>query len=178
MVFVSPSIAQVCCQDLNEEVLQHVTIPNFRMNLGRITRSPAPSLAAPASSAAPASASVTGSSAGVSGHAQSGVDSVDSGQLPPVHFIAGDWADEALLALLCARGPFDLVLSSDTLYAAESTPHLIGVLKRVLRRPHGMPLDLLWSVARSFTGSIFIYPLLYLSRHAHIFSRFWSQVAP
>ena len=90
-------------------------------------RSPAPSLAAPSSAASIASSS--------SAHNQSEADSAES--LPPVHFIAGDWADEALLALLCARGPFDLVLSSDTLYAAESTPHLIGVLKRVLRRPHG-----------------------------------------
>jgi hypothetical protein len=147
--------AQVCCQDLNEEVLQHVTIPNFRMNLGRITRSPTPSLAAPASSSTPAPASVT-SSAGVSEHAQTVVDSVDSGQLPPVHFIAGDWADEALLALLHARGPFDLVLSSDTLYAAESTPHLIGVLKRVLMRPHGMPLYLCWSVAMFLFGGCLI----------------------
>ena len=132
------SDGQVCCQDLNEEVLQHVTIPNFRMNLGRISRSPAPSLAAPASAT---------SSASVSEHSPSGVDSTDS--LPPVHFIAGDWADEALLALLCARGPFDLVLSSDTLYAAESTPHLIGVLKRVLRRPHGISV-----VAVSFLESV------------------------
>lgn len=107
----------MCFQDLNEEVLQHVTIPNLRLNI----------TSSSASSSSSSSSSFSGSF-----------------EQAPARFVAGDWNDDNLLDLLhqqpSSSSPsssigYDLILSSDTLYSLDSMPRLLHVLRRTLKRP-------------------------------------------
>ncbi|KAJ3131524.1 hypothetical protein HK101_004705, partial [Irineochytrium annulatum] len=51
-----------------------------------------------------------------------------------VDFIAGDWGDQE------GGNKYDVILTSETIYSAESHARLDAVIRRNLRRPNGMAL--------------------------------------
>ena len=88
-------------QDYNEEVLEHVTIPNILLNENK--------------------AKLTGI-------------------LQQCRFFAGDWGD--LLGIINARSAqeqkYDVILTSETIYNADSHEKLFKLMKGLLKKPHGV----------------------------------------
>eukprot|EP00038_Savillea_parva_P006042 m.161334 g.161334 ORF g.161334 m.161334 type:complete len:401 (-) comp12060_c1_seq1:36-1238(-) len=111
-------------QDYNREVIEHVTIPNYRINLSSTSDTAKPS----SQQATPQT--LTGS------------DKKEGGTLTETEspqFFAGSWA--ALEQHFVRTGQthtYDLVLTAETLYSLESMPELYAVLKSCVATPDGV----------------------------------------
>jgi protein-histidine N-methyltransferase len=130
-----PPSEQPCVtfQDLNWEVLQHLTAPTIAANLQQQHNSSSSS-SSPAQHAAASSSSSSSSSAAPLLSPSQLLSLVSS----RCSFISGDWRHPSLLSLLPAAS-FSLILSSDTLYDADSIPALLTVVRHCLQ-PGGVAL--------------------------------------
>ncbi|GAB5360338.1 hypothetical protein AAMO2058_000618900 [Amorphochlora amoebiformis] len=152
--------SHVAFQDLNREVLHHVTIPNVLKNNIQIHRNQSrsspqnrpnqaqhtPTLPTPQNhpkaSVNPNSQNHlnrTGVSSQKRPNTASSEPSSDSfaGVRPSdkirVSFVAGDWSDPNLYDIL-GKGNWDYILSSDTLYSTQSIPFLVKAIDQLLAK--------------------------------------------
>jgi hypothetical protein len=157
--------ARVDFQDYNREVVEHLTIPNYLLNIPathaaagnpprtdeseqlgqaaavRATGEVAGSAANEAAASAASGVVVGGTSgAAVGGAAVAGVSPSPSGsavQQAP-RFFAGSWAALEDHIAETGGGAYDVVLTAETLYSLESMPELYSLLKATVARPHGV----------------------------------------
>eukprot|EP00035_Acanthoeca_spectabilis_P031712 m.15417 g.15417 ORF g.15417 m.15417 type:complete len:334 (-) comp4911_c0_seq1:3-1004(-) len=96
--------ATVDFQDYNREVIEHLTIPNYRLNVSE------------------------GAGAGLGGNA-AGVVETDTVVAGTPRFFSGSWAALEEHLAHGEDGTYDVVLTAETLYSLESMPELYSLLK-------------------------------------------------
>lgn len=174
-LFALASGARVCFQDYNSEVLDVVTAPNVWLNVGDYGSEPPPLLetvwrrVAANAAVEPIfesnSSTITSTATSTTSFHNSSVASVASLSTAPsaaaARYFCGDWSQ--LPACLATAGAgrssspsscvcFDLVLSAETLYTAESCRGFAKLLLEVLPRS-GQPGKALVAAKRFYFGT-------------------------